>query len=264
MKKNRRHALGQHFLCDMGTLNKIISVIDPSKEDFIIEIGGGRGALTRPLAAKAGRVVTIERDAELVPVLRSLDLPNLEVIAGDVLKQDFISLSLQPDTKVVGNLPYSISTPLLLKILLERERLADCVFLIQKEVADRICAAPGGKAYAPLSILLHNAFERRIHFKVKPGAFSPPPKVDSAVISLNKRPRSLVPVKDDRRFLGFLRGCFRQRRKTLSNNLKSLGFSPDTIQETISLAGLPDKVRSEQLTLEQFFTLNQRLDLWRP
>jgi 16S rRNA (adenine1518-N6/adenine1519-N6)-dimethyltransferase len=264
MKKSRRHALGQHFLSDRGTLHKIVKTIQPAREDFIIEVGGGRGILTRPLAEKAGRVLSIEIDDSLVPVLRSLGLSNLEVIAGDVLQQDFSKLAPAQGAKLVGNLPYSISGPLIIKILFERRNIFFCVFLIQKEVAVRICAGPGGKDYAPLSILLHNAFERKLEFKVKPGAFSPPPKVDSAVISLKKRSQTLVPIPDDRRFLGFLRGCFRHRRKTLTNNLKGLGYSTEAINSCLIHVDQPGNARAEELTLEQFFSISQELGFWQP
>lgn len=262
MKKSRRHALGQHFLSDRGTLLKIVKTIQPTKEDFIIEIGGGRGVLTCPLAKGAGKVLSIEIDDSLIPVLQSLGLPNLDIISGDILKQDLNALAPQQGAKLVGNLPYSISGPLLFKILFERKNISCCVFLIQKEVAVRVCAGPGGKDYAPLSIILHNAFERKLEFKVKPGAFSPPPKVDSAVISLKKRPQTLVPLPDERRFLGFLRGCFRHRRKTLANNLKGLGYSTEIIQSCLSRVDLPGNARSEELTLEKFFSLSQELGLW--
>jgi 16S rRNA (adenine1518-N6/adenine1519-N6)-dimethyltransferase len=255
MKTTRRHSLGQHFLADKGTLRKIILLIQPQPEDFIIEIGGGKGALTRPLAEQAGKVVSIEKDPEMVPFLEGIGMENLRVIQGDALKMDFTALAESPRTKIAGNLPYSISSPLLFKVVDERKNISSCVFLIQKEFALRVCAEPGTKTYAPLSILAHTYFERKLRFTVKPGAFSPPPKVDSAVISLVKREKPLLGLADEGNFLTFLRWCFSQRRKKLANNLRAAGFSRDRVEESLSQAGIFPEARAEQLAPRQFYDL---------
>lgn len=261
MKKSRRHALGQHFLTDQGTLRKIIDVIDPGDEDIIIEIGGGRGSLTRPLTERAAGVICIEKDRHLADLLKNLGLANLTVIEGDALRMHFARLTDHSQVKVVGNLPYSISTPLLQKILFERERICFCVFLLQKEVAERICAQPGTKEYSPVGILLQNYFMTAIHFKVNPGVFSPPPRVDSTLISLKKRPEPLFSLPDDNSFLQFLRQCFRHRRKMLKNNLSNTGYDHESIRSSFMKTGVPDNIRAEQLTLEQYFHLARALGL---
>lgn len=255
MKKSRRHALGQHFLTDQGTLRKIIDVIDPRGEDIIIEIGGGKGILTRPLAERAAEVFCIEKDSKLADHLKNLGLDKLTVIEGDVLRLSFSRLTEHTQIKVVGNIPYSISTPLLNKILLERESIIFCAFLLQKEVADRICAETGSRQYAPIGILLHNYFQKTIHFKVNPGVFSPPPRVDSGLISLRRRPEPIVSLPDDRLFLQFLRECFRHRRKMLKNNLSGIGYADTVIRSSLQNIGVLDTVRAEQLSLEQFSLL---------
>jgi 16S rRNA (adenine1518-N6/adenine1519-N6)-dimethyltransferase len=259
MKRTRRHALGQHFLADRGTLGKILALIRPEEGDLIIEIGGGRGALTLPLTERAGQVFAIERDPELASHLAGLGAANLRVFPGDALKMDFTSLARPPLTKVVGNLPYAISSPLLFKIIAQRKHITSCVFLVQKEFALRVCAEPGTKAYAPMSIMTHIHFKRKIHFTVKPGAFSPPPKVDSAVISLVKRGEPLLSLDQEDTFLTFLQGCFSQRRKKLSNNLKAMGFPVTKVEEALSGASISPDTRAEQLAALRFHDLLVRL-----
>ncbi|MCJ7680962.1 MAG: ribosomal RNA small subunit methyltransferase A, partial [Candidatus Aminicenantes bacterium] len=157
--------------------------------------------------------------------------------------------------KVVGNLPYSISTPLLFKIYAQRKHFTRCVFMLQKEVADRVCAAVGTKKLAPLSLLFQNRFETRLHFNVPPGSFSPPPKVDSAVISLTKRETPLVDIRDDEKFSVFLHRCFQQRRKMLTNNLKAAGFSLEKIKKSLTDCAIPLNARPEQVGLKSFACL---------
>ncbi len=213
MKKSRRHALGQHFLVNRGVLKKIIRVISPGPDDLIIEIGPGRGELTFPLAEEARKVIAIEKDGGLAESLRSQRIRRLTVLEGDVLKVDFRKIlsrkkPLEQQVKLVGNLPYSISSPLLFRVLREKELFGECVFLLQKEVAERICAGPGSKAYAPLSILFRIFFDARLEFTVSPGSFSPPPRVESALVSLRRRPEPLFEIENEVRFQKFLRVAF--------------------------------------------------------
>lgn len=259
-KRARSRILGQHFLKSPGILNKIIDVIAPGKGDVIIEIGAGKGALTFPLAERAGKVIAIEKDHDLISFLREKAPPAVSVVAGDALDVDFLRLlngsrGSLGQAKLVGNLPYSISSPILFRVIKEKELFNKCVFLVQKEVAERICASAGSKKYAPLSILLHICFISRLHFVVRPGAFAPSPKVDSALISLDKRTAPLFSISNESLFLEFLRKAFKQRRKTLWNNLTATGDPSVLVQEAFQKIGLERTIRPEQLTIAQYVDL---------
>lgn len=260
MKKSKRKAFGQHFLVSRTILKKIVNTIDPQQEDFIIEIGAGKGALTFPLARKAGEVIAIEKEKLFIPILQSKNIPNLTILEKDILKIDFKELAekeidSQAKMKLVGNLPYSISSPLLFKIFSEKDLFPECIFLLQREVAERICAQPGSKKYAPLSIFFQIYFSTKIHFIVTPEAFSPPPQVESALISLNRRSFPLFPIKDDQFFMKFLKGAFRHRRKMLRNNLEKLPFPPPLIEKAFQKCQIKKDLRPEQLTISQFVAL---------
>jgi 16S rRNA (adenine1518-N6/adenine1519-N6)-dimethyltransferase len=264
MKRTRRHALGQHFLANRSVLQKIVRVIAPAKTDVIIEIGAGKGALTFALAEEAGHVTAIEKDPSLLPFLREKEGPRLTVLEADVLDADFREVlkraGARPgEAKLVGNLPYSISSPILFKALESKALFARCVFLIQKEVAERVCARPRSKDYAPLSILVQNAFEARLEFKVSPGSFSPPPRVDSAVISLTKRAQPLHPVADEVRFRALLWAAFAHRRKLLVKNLEMSGIARARVEEAYRLLGLAGNARAEELSIGQFAALFRSL-----
>lgn len=261
MPRSRRHALGQHFLRNPRILAKIADLISPQQEDLIVEIGAGEGTLTRLLAEAAGSVIAIEKDPRLIPVLHKLHLPNVVILRGDALKVDFPQMTGGKPAKFAGNLPYSISTPLLFRLLAEKSICQECHFLLQKEVAERICASPGTKKLAPLSLLLQNDYEVSIRFRVAPGSFTPPPQVDSALVSLIKRKAPLFPSATETRFQNFLQVCFQQRRKKLANNLKSLGLPSDRLAGAYSSTGVNPDVRSEQLSLQQFVDLYQALML---
>jgi 16S rRNA (adenine1518-N6/adenine1519-N6)-dimethyltransferase len=264
MKRTRRHALGQHFLANRSVLQKIVRVIAPAKTDVIIEIGAGKGALTFALAEEAGHVTAIEKDPSLLPFLREKEGPRLTVLEADVLDADFREVlkraGARPgEAKLVGNLPYSISSPILSKTLESKALFARCVFLIQKEVAERVCARPRSKDYAPLSILVQNAFEARLEFKVSPGSFSPPPRVDSAVISLTKRAQPLYPVADEVGFRALLWAAFAHRRKLLVKNLEMSGIARARVEEAYRLLGLAGNARAEELSIGQFAALFRTL-----
>jgi 16S rRNA (adenine1518-N6/adenine1519-N6)-dimethyltransferase len=259
-RNRKRRVMGQHFLKSAGILKKIVEVIDPRPDVLVIEIGPGKGAITFLLAERAGKVVAIEKDAAMVPWLRERGVPNLTVLEGDILDCDFAALRAEhsgplPTAVLAGNLPYSISTPLLFKVLEESAPFERCVFLVQKEVAERICASPGSKDYAPLSILLQLHYAAEIRLAVHPGSFSPPPKVESALVSLEKRPAPLFAVSDERRFAEFLRRAFHQRRKTLANNLLASGRTAAAIDEACRAAKLDPRARSEQVPIAGFAAL---------
>ncbi len=261
MYRSRRHALGQHFLANTGILRKIVAVIDPKPDDLIVEVGAGRGALTTELAEKAGRVVAIEKDERLIPGLRERMPPNVEIIHGDVLRIDLREILKKagvPSLRLVGNIPYSISSPLLFRVLDERTVLSDCTFLLQKEVAERVTAGPGTKSYAPLGILLQNEFEARVAFTVAPGSFSPPPKVRSALLTLRRRSSPVHPGAADKPFRAFLRAAFTERRKMLWKNL-SRRATPAALEAAYNALGLSRSVRAEDLSPEVLFALSRIL-----
>jgi 16S rRNA (adenine1518-N6/adenine1519-N6)-dimethyltransferase len=255
MKKNPAKAMGQHFLTNPHTLNKIMDCIAPQKKDLIIEIGAGKGSLTRLLAEKAGRVIALEKDSSLVPYLGKNKPPNLEIRSNDVLETDFKSLSKTGKTKLVGNLPYSISSQILFKLLEEHDRIQECHFMLQKEVAERVCAPSGTKKYAPLSVLLQNIFSAKIQFLLSPGSFTPPPKVRSAFITLKKRTAPLYPFMQTEQFKNFLKQVFSQRRKKLKNNLKTMEFPPEKIKESFRKCGLNPHIRAEKVSIDEFACL---------
>jgi 16S rRNA (adenine1518-N6/adenine1519-N6)-dimethyltransferase len=264
MKRTKRKALGQHFLKNPFVLRKILRVISPLENELLVEIGPGKGALTFPLTQKAGKVIAIEKDKAFFSFLKERQVSNLELLEADVLKVDFCNL-LEKETnfrgrvKLVGNLPYSISSPLLFKALGDRELFSECVFLLQKEVAERICGQPGSKRYAPLSILFQIYFSTHLHFYVSPNSFSPPPQVDSALISLKKRPSSLFIIENEELFYKFLRDAFKHRRKTLWNNLQKLGLSHSLLDEAFQTCALQRNTRAEQVSIAQFVCLFHKL-----
>jgi 16S rRNA (adenine1518-N6/adenine1519-N6)-dimethyltransferase len=257
MYKSRRHALGQHFLTNEGVLRKIVAAVGPRPEDLIVEVGAGRGVLTARLAAGAGRVVAVEKDERLVPGLRAAMPPNVEVVHGDILRLDLREIAKKAGVtalRLVGNIPYSISSPLLFRALDERALLADCVFLLQKEVAERVTAGPGTKSYAPLGILLQSEFEAKIAFTVAPGSFSPPPKVQSALLTLRRRTAPLHPGAAEEPYRAFLRAAFAERRKMLWKNLARRA-TPAALEAAYDSLGLARSARAEELSPDSLFAL---------
>jgi 16S rRNA (adenine1518-N6/adenine1519-N6)-dimethyltransferase len=237
--------LGQHFLASPSILNRIADAVCPAPTDLVIEIGPGRGALTEKLVERASRVVAIEVDSALVEHLRArFPAPRCEVIHADVLS---IDLGQWGRTPIAGNLPYYITSPILEKSL--RSNPPRAVFLMQKEVAQRLTARPGTRDYGYLTVQTALFATAKILFDVKPGAFRPPPKVDSSVVLLE--PREPAALTEHREFLAFAGRAFRQKRKTLRNNL--LEFYP-------AIAGLPEAgARAEQLSVEELLALFRRL-----
>jgi 16S rRNA (adenine1518-N6/adenine1519-N6)-dimethyltransferase len=210
-----RQKLGQHFLIKGSILERIAAAACPQREPLVVEIGPGRGALTERLLKRAGRVVAIELDFYLVEHLRAkfASEPRLEVIHADALDIDLAQWQAAP---IAGNLPYYAATPIIERTV--RQRTPRAVFLVQKEVAERLAAAPGNREYGYLSVATQIFAEVSVLFEVKPGAFHPPPKVDSAVVRLT--PRRDAPAADEAEgFLRFAGHCFHQKRKTIRNNL---------------------------------------------
>jgi 16S rRNA (adenine1518-N6/adenine1519-N6)-dimethyltransferase len=261
MKTSRRHALGQHFLAAPGILARIAAAVDPQPDEFVLEIGAGKGALTLPLAASGAKIVAVEVDPPLAAELRAKQLPNVFVVEGDVLLFDWTELLRRhgappgPIT-IAGNLPYSISSPLLFRVAEDHLAIRRVVFLVQRETAERITAGPGSKSFAPLGILLQIYFAVRVLFKVAPGSFVPPPKVDSAVVLLERRETPLLRIEDERAFRRFVHACFAQRRKTLANNLAAAGYPHERVAATLSDLGLDPKVRAEQIPIADLSALH--------
>ena len=269
MTSRKKKALGQHFLKNPYVLRKIIDCISPQGQDFIIEIGAGKGALTFPLTERAGKVVAIERDRELASFIREKNIPNLLILEENVLYVNFRELikkenSSQGIVKIVGNLPYSISSPILFKIYEYKNLFSVCIFLLQKEVAERICSLPGSKKFAPITILFQNVFETQICTQVGPNSFTPPPKVRSTLISLKKREKPLYPLKDEREFHRFLKISFQSRRKTLFNNLILGGHSRARLDDVFQSLELEKMIRPEQMGINRFRSLFETLKASSP
>lgn len=242
-----RQNLGQHFLVKGKTLDRIAKAVCGDHTAMVLEIGPGRGALTERLVAKADRVVAIELDEALALQVQDR-WPAVEVMQANALHVDWNQWGAGV---LVGNLPYYIATPLIAKYLRNPGALSQAVFLIQKEVAERITATPGNREYGYLSVECQLFAEAEYLFNVAPGAFQPPPKVDSAVIRLT--PRTEIAVPDPEKFLGFVSVCFRQKRKTLRNNLAA-AYAPESYE------GLPEMSRrAEQLTVAEFASLFARV-----
>jgi len=244
-----RKRFGQHFLHDPGVIRRIVAAIDPLPGDRLVEIGPGLGALTRPLLERAGHIEVIEIDRDVVPPLEEhcRGAGRLTVHLADALTIDIAGLAgAGPPLRLVGNLPYNISTPLLFHLLDAADVVRDMHFMLQKEVVDRIVATPGGRDYGRLTIMLAARCRTERLFHVGPGAFRPPPRVDSAVVRLVPLPAAPFPIPDPQRFAAVVRSAFSMRRKTLRNGLRGLvderafaacGIDPGRRPETLAPAG---------------------------
>ena len=240
-----RKRFGQHFLTDPGVIDAIVNAVAPAEDDVIVEIGPGQGAITRSLAARAGALHTIELDRDLAGRLaRELaSNSNVTVHEADALSFDYGVLG--ESLRIVGNLPYNISTPLLFRLLDFREHIVDMHFMLQKEVVDRMAASPGSKAYGRLGIMLGCHFQIDALFAVDKFAFDPPPKVTSAVVRLAPLPAGTYVIDDEARLSKLVAQAFSQRRKTIRNSLlnvadeallESVGIDPGLRPEAISIA----------------------------
>ncbi|MFZ5817528.1 MAG: 16S rRNA (adenine(1518)-N(6)/adenine(1519)-N(6))-dimethyltransferase RsmA [Bacillota bacterium] len=257
-----QHRLGQNFLIDSRTLDAIVAGAELGPEDLVLEIGPGLGTLTQRLAAAAGRVVCIELDRNLVEILKrtvQAEHPHVEVIHGDAGQVDLHKLLTERlpagrRAKVAANLPYYITTPLIMRLLEEELPLDQVVVMVQKEVADRMISPPNSKEYGALSVAVQYYTEPRIITRVSRGAFLPPPDVDSAVVGM--RVRTTPPVDAPRSgFFRVVKAAFGQRRKTLGNALTGLGIDKSRVQEALQRAGIDANRRGETLSLEEFASL---------
>jgi len=250
-----KKSLGQHFLKDPHYLKKIADAARINREDQVLEIGPGLGHLTRELAARAKNVIALELDERLVPRLGEefSETAKIEIVHADALAYQYETLSGR--WKVVANLPYYISTPIIRRLLQFREKFTTLTLMLQKEVAERIAAPPGGKEYGYLSVLVQFYAEARMEFIVPPGAFTPQPEIDSAVITLVVRDAPAVAVRDERFFFRLVKAAFSQRRKTLRNAIRQLGIPKERIDRVLSATGIDLSRRAETLSVEDFGTL---------
>lgn len=259
---------GQNFLIDGHVLDKIIAGAGVTKDDMVLEIGPGIGTMTQYLAEAAGKVVAVEIDRNLLPILQETlaDYDNVKVIHADVLSLDLEKLVQEENggrpIKVVANLPYYITTPIIMALFEQHVPLANVTVMVQKEVAARMKSGPGSKDYGALSLAVQYYAEPYIVANVPCNCFMPRPNVDSAVIRLTRYEEPPVQVKDERMLFKIIRASFNQRRKTLQNGLNNsseLNFTKDQIAAAIAEAGFSPSVRGEALTLEQFAKLTDIL-----
>ena len=259
---------GQNFLIDAHVLEKIISAAGITKDDCVLEIGPGIGTMTQYLAENAGRVVAVEIDRNLIPILKETlaDYDNVTVINEDILRVDIKALAEEYNggkpIKVVANLPYYITTPIIMGLFESGAPIDNITVMVQKEVADRMQVGPGSKDYGALSLAVQYYAEPYIVANVPPNCFIPRPNVGSAVIRLTRHAKPPVEVKDKDLMFRLIRASFNQRRKTLQNglsNAQDLSFSKEEIAAAIESLGLSPSVRGETLTLAQFAALSDVL-----
>lgn len=265
---NFQKKFGQNFLIDTSVLDRIISAAEITKEDCVLEIGPGIGTMTQYLAEKAGEVVAVEIDKNLIPILGDTlsAYDNVTVINDDILKVDIKTIVEEKNggrpIKVVANLPYYITTPIIMGLFENQVPLKSITIMVQKEVADRMQVGPGTKDYGALSLAVQYYAKPVIVANVPPNCFIPRPNVGSAVIRLTRYEQPPVQVKDERRMFALIRASFNQRRKTLVNglgNAPELSLSKERVTEVLAQMGLPATIRGEALTLEQFAELTNRL-----
>lgn len=259
---------GQNFLIDSNVLENIVEAAGITKDDFVLEIGPGIGTMTQYLCESARQVLAVEIDKMLIPILEDTlsEYDNVEVINQDVLKVDIKSLVEEKNNgrpiKVVANLPYYITTPIIIGLFESKVPIESITIMVQKEVADRMQTGPGSKDYGALSLAVQYYADAKVMLNVSATCFMPRPNVDSAVIKLTRHQESPVEVKDESLMFKIIRASFNQRRKTLVNGLKNsseLDFSKEEITEAIKSIGKEENIRGEKLTLEEFAKLSNAL-----
>lgn len=252
--------LGQNFLINEGVLQEIVESADLYENDCVLEIGPGIGTMTQALSKQVKKVVAVEIDKRLIPILNValFGHENISIINEDILKVDLPKLLLEnfgdQKAKVVANLPYYITTPIIMMLLEGKLNLKSITIMIQKEVAERITASPGGKAYGALSVAVQYYAKTQLMMIVPPSAFVPQPGVDSAVIRIDILDKPSVEVKSEKLFFEVVKAAFSQRRKMLLNTMasSSLGFAKDKIREILSECEIDEKRRGETLSLQEF------------
>lgn len=251
-------SLGQNFLIDDQIVADIVSGAGITKEDHVVEIGPGIGTLTKVLLDHAKQVTAIELDDKLMPILEEelKGYDNLTLIHGDATKVDYSTFSSGEDLKMVANLPYYVTTPIITKILNNKVGFKSLTVMIQKEVAHRMNASPGTKEYGSLTLLVQYYCDTKIILNVPPESFIPQPKVESTVIKLIKRDEPRAKVMDEVLFFKIIRQVFTMRRKTLANNFRAMGYSKEFILDAFTKAGIKENARGETLSVEEFAHLS--------
>tara|TARA_B110000459_G_C16569791_1_gene475776 strand:- start:657 stop:1439 length:783 start_codon:yes stop_codon:yes gene_type:complete len=249
-----RKRFGQHFLTDPGVVDAILRSIHATKDDVVVEIGPGRGAITTALAADAGHLHAIELDRDLVGRLKCQyrDNPAVSIHEADALSFDYSTLGDR--LRIVGNLPYNISTPLLFHLLKFRDRIIDMHFMLQKEVVDRMAAGPGSKAYGRLGIMLGCHLSIESLFNVDRSAFDPPPEITSAVVQLDPLPPGTFDIQDDVLLSKIVTSAFMKRRKTIRNSLKDIAEIAD-----LEAVDIDSGLRPEQISILKYVELSNHL-----
>lgn len=249
--------LGQNFLIDEDVVRRIVEAAELSADDTVLEVGPGIGTLTQGLAESGAEVVAVELDKRLLPVLATtLDgYDNVRVVNGDILQVDIMQTVAASVFKVCANLPYYITTPIIFALLEKRLPMERLVAMVQKEVAERMAAKPGGREYGALSVAIQYYTEPEIAFTVPPSSFIPAPAVDSAVIVCKRREKPPVEVCDEALFFRVVKAAFSLRRKMISNSLKNMGITSEQCTKWLQLAGIDGKRRAETLSLQDFAAL---------
>ena len=258
-------SLGQNFLIDGNIIKRIVEIAGLDEKSGVLEIGPGFGTLTQLLCKKANKVIAIEVDKSLTEVHKgTLDYPNLKIIYDDFLKVDVNKLIEEEfkglDVKIVANLPYYITTPIIMKILEEKYKVSKIVVMVQKEMAQRLNSKPGTKNYGAITLAVQYRADTNIAMIVPNSVFMPKPKVDSAVIEFRILPKPRIDVCDEKMLFKVIKASFAQRRKTILNGLSnSLNFSKDIINESLVSAGINPGIRGEKLTLEEFGRISDEI-----
>jgi 16S rRNA (adenine1518-N6/adenine1519-N6)-dimethyltransferase len=274
-RAGKRPKLGQNFLVDISAIQRIVDALGDISQKTVIEIGPGKGVLTDKLAVRSGHLIAIELDRVLAAQLRMRynRMPNVEVIEGDILTMDFSSMlgprpgmlvdrsphALPTTARLIGNIPYYITSDILLRLFSFHSSFDEVILMLQKEVADRLLAQPGHSEYGLLSATAQLYAKIEKLFVVPPGAFNPPPKVYSEVLRLTMQPKLQELAVPEREFIGFLKLSFAQKRKTLINNLKS-SYPSEALRSALKSAGLRSDVRAEAISLEKAAELFRELD----
>lgn len=262
---NFQKKFGQNFLINTGVLEDIIDAAEVTDEDMVLEIGPGIGTMTQYLCENARQVIAVEIDTNLIPILKDTlsAYDNVRIINDDILKMDINELAREYNNgrpiKVVANLPYYITTPIIMGLFESHVPIESITVMVQKEVADRMQAGPGTKDYGALSLAVQYYSKPQIVVNVPPSCFMPQPKVGSTVISLRRHQQPVVQVEDEKLMFKVIRASFNQRRKTLANGLNNYGginLTKEQIQQSIEELGVPVNIRGEALSLEQFACLS--------
>ncbi len=264
---HHKRGLGQNFIEDEALLEKLCDLSLVTREDDVLEIGAGFGSLTKPLAKRAGRVVALEIDRTLIPILQLVLNPhqNARVLCADVMRTDLArvvreSFGESASLRVAANLPYYITTDVLFKLMRELPQAKSIAVMVQREVADKLFSGPGDDGYGPLALLCQLRYEMNRALEVPADCFTPPPKVDSTFVVLVRRAHAAYPVKDEALLERLIKGAFSMRRKTLVNNLVScFALDRGKAVDLLAAAGIDAQVRAEALTLEEFCALSTQI-----